>query len=121
MSSDKFRTNSAATGRGQGGFAMIVRISRGKVKEGSWASFEAAWREVYGSLSPAGLRGRALIQDARDPDRGASISVWDDESSAVSATRELQNAMQKLQAFYVGEYEIEEGDLRSSEGLLGSG
>jgi heme-degrading monooxygenase HmoA len=99
---------------------MVVRISRGRIKEGTWARFEDAWREVYGSLEPAGLRARALVRDSEDADRGASISVWDDGASAAAATKDLQDAMQKLQAFYTGEYEIEEGDLRAHAGLLSS-
>lgn len=95
---------------------MIVRISRGRIKAGTWAHFEDAWREVYGSLEPAGLRSRALIRDSADPDRGASISVWDDGESAAAASKELQEAMQKLQAFYTGDYEIYEGELRAQEG-----
>jgi quinol monooxygenase YgiN len=100
--------------------SMIVRISRGRIKPGTWASFEEAWREVYGSREPAGLRARALIRDSDDSDGGSSISVWDDGASAAAASQELQGAMQKLEAFYTGEYEIHQGELRAQEGLLGS-
>jgi heme-degrading monooxygenase HmoA len=98
---------------------MIVRITKGRIKQGTWAQFEEAWREVYGSLEPVGLRARALIQDSEDADHGASISVWDDSASAAAASQQLQDAMQKLQAFYTGDYELHEGALRAQEGLLG--
>jgi heme-degrading monooxygenase HmoA len=97
---------------------MIVRISRGRIRTGTWAGFEQAWRDVYGSLEPDGLRARALIQDSEDQDRGASISLWDDAASAAGATIELQTAMQKVQAFYTGDYEIHEGTMRAHEGLI---
>jgi heme-degrading monooxygenase HmoA len=98
---------------------MIVRITKGRIKQGTWDQFEEAWREVYGSLEPEGLRARALIQDSGDADRGASISVWDDAANAAAASQDLQDAMHKLQAFYTGDYELHEGTLRAQEGLLG--
>jgi heme-degrading monooxygenase HmoA len=97
---------------------MIVRITRGRITAGSWGLFEAAWHEVYGSVKPPGLRARALIQDSDDPDRGASISVWDDVASAAAASQELRDGMQELQAFYTGDYEIHDGSLRSQQGLF---
>jgi heme-degrading monooxygenase HmoA len=99
---------------------MIVRISRGRIKAGTWERFEAAWKEVYDNLDPAGLRARALIQDSEDPDRGASISVWDDAASAEAASEALRGKMQQLKAFYTGEYELSDGSLRADRGLFES-
>ena len=98
---------------------MIVRISRGRIRPGSWDQFEAAWNDVYGSVQPAGLRGRALIRDFEDADRGASISVWDDAASAAAATTTLKSEMQKLEAFYTGDYEVYDGSLQAQHRLLG--
>jgi heme-degrading monooxygenase HmoA len=105
--------------RWKGENRMIVRITKGRIKQGTWAQFEQAWGEVYGSLEPKGLHARALIQDSEDADRGASVSVWDDAASAAAASQELKDAMQKLQAFYTGDYELHEGVLRAQQGLLG--
>jgi heme-degrading monooxygenase HmoA len=97
---------------------MIVRISRGRIRPGSWDQFEAAWKDVYGSMQPAGLRGRALIRDFEDADRGASISVWDDAASASAATTTLKSEMQKLEAFYTGDYEVFDGSLQAQHQFL---
>jgi heme-degrading monooxygenase HmoA len=98
---------------------MNVRISRGRIKPGTWDLFETAWNDTYGSLQPAGLRARALIRDFEDPDRGASISVWDDAASAAAATQALKGEMQKLEAFYTGDYEVYDGSLQTQQGLFG--
>jgi heme-degrading monooxygenase HmoA len=97
---------------------MVVRITRGRITAGTWSQFEAAWQEVYGSAETPGLRGRALIQDSDDADRGASISVWDDAASAAAASQGLSDRMQELQAFYTGDYEIHDGSLRAQQGLF---
>jgi heme-degrading monooxygenase HmoA len=101
------------------GVHMNVRISRGRIKPGSWDLFEAAWNEVYGSVQPSGLRARALIRDFQDSDRGSSISLWDDAASATAATAALKGAMQKLEAFYTGDYEVYDGSLQANHGLFG--
>lgn len=97
---------------------MIVRISRGRIKDGSWDQFEAAWSQVYGNHAPAGLRARALTRDTTDDNRGASISVWDDMAAMSAAAEVLSGAMNSMEAYFTGDYETYVGELRGHEGLF---
>jgi len=86
---------------------MIMRITWGKLRPGTWAAYEQAYRTTVAGKTVPGLRGRWLAQDVQDPDGGFAVSLWDSleamqayEQSAVFR-QEIQPI---LQPFFVGEY-----------------
>jgi len=86
---------------------MIMRITWGKLRAGSWNAYEQAYRATVADKAVPGLRGRWLAQDVHDPDGGFAVSVWDSfeamqayEQSAVFR----QEIQPTLQPFFVGEY-----------------
>ena len=86
---------------------MIMRITWGKLRAGSWQEYEQAYRATVAGKEVPGLRGRWLAQDVNDPDGGFAVSVCesldamhDYEQSAVFK----QDIQPKLQPFFVGEY-----------------
>ena len=90
-----------------GGPIMIMRITWGKLRAGTWAEYEQAYHATVAGKTVPGLRGRWLAQDVNDPDGGFSVSLWDSldamqayEQSAVF-TQEIQPT---LQPFFAGEY-----------------
>ena len=75
---------------------MIMRITWGKLRAGTWQEYEQAYHEMVAGKAVPGLRGRWLAQDVNDPDGGFSVSLWDSldamqayEQSAVF-TQEIQ-------------------------------
>jgi heme-degrading monooxygenase HmoA len=66
---------------------MMLRIIQGKLKPGTWDSYERAYKDVMKKAGKIpGLRGRWLARTADDPDAGYTISLW--ESEAVEGLRE---------------------------------
>src|SRR5688500_14629308 len=57
--------------------AMIMRITWGKLKPGTWDEYERKYKETLADKEIQGLRGRWLAQDVNDPDGGFSISLWE--------------------------------------------
>jgi heme-degrading monooxygenase HmoA len=56
---------------------MIMRITWGKLRAGTWQEYEQAYHATVAGTEVPGLRGRWLAQDVHDPDGGFAVSVWD--------------------------------------------
>ncbi len=58
---------------------MIMRITWGKLRPGSWNQFESTYNATVAAKGRniKGLRGRWLLQDTDDKDTGVAISLWD--------------------------------------------
>jgi heme-degrading monooxygenase HmoA len=56
---------------------MIMRITWGKLRAGTWAEYEQAYHATVAGKTVPGLRGRWLAQDVNDADGGFSVSLWD--------------------------------------------
>ena len=54
---------------------MIMRITWGKLRAGTWQEYEQAYHATVAGKEVPGLRGRWLAQDVNDPDGGLSVSV----------------------------------------------
>ena len=94
---------------------MIMRITWGKLRAGSWQAYEQAYRATVADKVVPGLRGRWLAQDVQDPDGSFAVSVWDSceamhayEQSAVFR----QEMHPTLQPFFVGEYTTHRCEVR---------
>lgn len=98
---------------------MIIRITWGKLRPGSWADFERAYRDTVltKGKSLKGLRGRWLAQDTGDTDTGFAVSLWDSASDmqAYEASPLYREIMAPLQPFFVGEYKTYRCDVKYTD------
>jgi heme-degrading monooxygenase HmoA len=98
---------------------MMLRIIHGKLKPGSWHSYERAYKDVMKSAGKIlGLRGRWLAQSTDDPDAGYTISLW--QSEADMRAYEKGDILQKtilpqLKPFFSGDYATTRCEVRFAE------
>ena len=88
---------------------MIVRMTWGKLRAGSWDDFEKAYNAtvVAKGRHVKGLRGRWLLQDAEDKDTGFAVSLWEsaaDMNAYEQSSLYRQEFAPALQPFFVGDY-----------------
>ena len=88
---------------------MVMRITWGKLRPGSWGEFENAYNATVAAKGRniKGLRGRWLLRDSEDPDTGFAVSLW--ESAGDMRAYEEGDLYRKefapaLQPFFVGDY-----------------
>jgi heme-degrading monooxygenase HmoA len=94
---------------------MIMRITWGKLRPGTWAEYERAYHATVAGKRVPGLRGRWLAQDVNDPDGGFSVSVWDSLEAMQAyeqSTVFKQEIQPTLQPFFVGEYTTHRCDVK---------
>jgi heme-degrading monooxygenase HmoA len=96
---------------------MIMRITWGKLRPGSWDEFEKTYRATVAAKGQniKGLRGRWLLQDSQDKDTGFAVSLW--ESAADMQAYEQSELYQKeflpaLQPFFVGDYKTYRSEVK---------
>lgn len=97
---------------------MIMRITWGKLRSGSWQEFEQAYHNVVAGQAVKGLRGRWLAQDLNDPDGGFSVSLWETQADlqAYEQSEVFQNQIRPaLQPFFAGEYTTYRCDVKYSQ------
>ena len=97
---------------------MIMRITWGKLRAGTWQDFERAYHGTVAGKEVKGLRGRWLAQDVNDPDGGFAVSVWEslDAMHAYEQSAVFKQEIQpKLQPFFVGEYTTYRCDVKYAE------
>lgn len=97
---------------------MIMRITWGKLRSGSWQEFEQAYHNVVVGKEVKGLRGRWLAQDLNDPDGGFSVSLWETQADmdAYEQSEVFQQQIRPaLQPFFVGEYTTYRCDVKHVE------
>jgi heme-degrading monooxygenase HmoA len=88
---------------------MIMRITWGKLRPGSWNDFEKTYNTTVAAKGNQvkGLRGRWLLQDTEDQDTGFAVSLWDtatDMQAYEASALYRQEFAPALQPFFVGEY-----------------
>ena len=75
---------------------MMLRIIHGKLKPGTWESYERAYKEVTAKAGKIpGLKGRWLAHAVDDPDAGYTMSLWADEAAmrAYESSEALQQTI----------------------------
>jgi len=99
---------------------MIMRITWGKLRAGSWSEFEKTYRATVAAKGAAikGLRGRWLLQDTADKDTGFSVSLW--ETGADLEAYEQSDVYKKefapaLQPFFVGDFKTYRSDVKYTQ------
>ena len=67
---------------------MMVRIIHGKLKPGTWDSYERAYKDAIAKAGKIpGLKGRWLAHADDDPDAGYTISLWDNDAAMCARMR----------------------------------
>lgn len=97
---------------------MIMRITWGKLRPGTWQEFEQAYHNVVAGKDAKGLRGRWLAQDCNDPDGGFSVSLWEtqEDLQAYEQSDAFQQSIRPaLQPFFAGEYTTYRCDVKYSQ------
>jgi len=98
---------------------MVIRVTWGKLRPGTWNDFERTYREnvLTKGKTIKGLRGRWLAQDAGDKDTGFAISLWASMSDMQSYEQSelYRNIMGPLQPFFVGEYKTYRCDVKYTD------
>ena len=98
---------------------MMLRIIHGKLKPGTWDSYESAYKDVMKTAGKIpGLRGRWLAHATDDPDAGYTMSLW--ESEAAMKAYENGDMLQKtvlptLKAFFSCYYTTKRCEIRFAE------
>ena len=94
---------------------QVVRITRGKVRPGTWDEFEAALHQVARDVGFApGLVSRSLVRNMDDPDEGYTISVWE-SAQAVRDYEESELAKiltPHIRSFFTGDYRTDRCEIR---------
>ncbi len=88
---------------------MIMRITRGKLRPGTWKDYEEAYKAtvVAKSTHVAGLRERWLAQDVHDPDAGYAMSLWENVEAMRAYEQSdfyKQEIVPAFQPFFVGDF-----------------
>ena len=97
---------------------MVIRITWGRLRAGTWSDFERTYREnVIDGKTVKGLRGRLLVQDSADKDTGFAMSLWDNLADIESYEQsELYKELTALfQPFFVGEYKTHRGEVKHTD------
>ena len=98
---------------------MVIRVTWGKLRAGSWNDFEKTYREnvLTKGKGLKGLRGRWLAQDGADKDTGFAVSLWDNvaDMQAYEQSQLYREIMAPLQPFFVGEYKTYRCDVKYSD------
>jgi heme-degrading monooxygenase HmoA len=98
---------------------MMLRIIHGKLKPGTWDSYERAYKDVMAKAGKIpGLRGRWLAHTVDDPDAGYTMSLWENEA----AMRSYENGeilqttiLPRLKPFFSGDYTTTRCEVRFAE------
>lgn len=95
---------------------MILRISWGKVKPGTWPAFEEAYVQATGGWEIDGLEGRWLCRDQADPDAGFTISLWKspEDLATYEGGEAFKDLSKRLEPFFIGEYKTYKCEVRHS-------
>lgn len=93
----------------------VLRVTRGKVRPGSWDEYEAALRKTIAEVGNVpGLLSRTLARDFADPDSGYAISLWESKEALeeYESMAVVGRTRSRLHEFFVGEYQSSLCDVR---------
>jgi heme-degrading monooxygenase HmoA len=97
---------------------MMLRIIHGKLKPGTWDSYERTYKDVMGKAGKIlGLRGRWLAHAMDDPDAGYTISLWENEAAmrAYESGDTLQKTILPQMKPFSGDYTTTRCEVRFAE------
>ena len=87
---------------------MIMRITWGKLRPGSWKDFEKTYHATVAAKGRLikGLRGRWLLQDTEDKDTGFDMQAYEQSDLY------RQEFAPALQPFFVGDYKTYRSEVK---------
>lgn len=94
---------------------QVLRISRGRVRPGTWDQYEAALqRAVEAAGHVPGLVSRSLVRSVSDPDEGYTISVWESQAAVENYENgDLAKVVNPIvQPFFTGDYRTDHCEVR---------
>lgn len=94
---------------------QVLRITRGRIKSGTWDQFEAALHDAVEKAGHIpGLLSRSLARDMKDPDEGYAISVWESMDALEHYERSdlAKTITPMIQSFFTGDYRTDHCELR---------
>jgi heme-degrading monooxygenase HmoA len=83
---------------------MMLRIIHGKLKPGTWDSYERAYKDVVAKAGKIpGLKGRWLAHADDDPDAGYTISLRENDTAmrTYESGEVLQNTSAAAEAVFL--------------------
>ena len=68
---------------------MVVRMFWGKLRLGKWEEYERYYNEtvVPTTAKMKGFRGRQLLRSLENPDKGISLTFWENSQDLVNYVR----------------------------------
>jgi heme-degrading monooxygenase HmoA len=100
---------------------MILRLSIGKIKPGTWPDYERAYKANVAKTKRRGVKGllaRWFAEDVSDPNSGIAVSLWDNEASM----RAYENSdffkkeiLPPLQPYFVNQFTTTYCEVRVNE------
>lgn len=93
----------------------VLRITRGRVRPGSWDDYEAALRKTIAEVGNVpGLLSRTLARDSEDCDLGYAISLWENKEAIQKYESMLvvSRSRAQLHEFFVGDFDSALCDVR---------
>ena len=93
----------------------ILRITRGKIRPGTWDEFEAALHDAIEKLGHVpGLISRSLVRNVSDPNEGYAMSVWDSEEAVdhYEKSELAKSVTPMIQSFFTGDYRSDHCEVR---------
>ena len=93
----------------------VLRVTRGRVRPGSWDAYEAALRQTIAEVGNVpGLLSRTLARDSDDGDLGYAISLWESKEAIekYESMAVVGKSRAKLHEFFVGDFDSALCDVR---------
>ena len=97
---------------------MVIRITWGRLRAGTWNEFERAFRaNVVDGKTAKGFRGRLLAQDSVDKDAGFAMSLWDNlaDMETYEQSAGFKEFLATLEPFFVGEYKTHRCEVKYTD------
>jgi len=94
---------------------QVLRITRGKIRPGTWDEFEAALHSAHEKVGHVpGMVSRSLVRNVEDPNEGYAISIWENMEAIKSYEQsELSKIVTPMiQSFFTGDYRCDHCEVR---------
>ena len=86
----------------------VLRVTRGKVRPGSWEEYEGALRKTIAEVGNVpGLLSRTLARDLGEPDSGYAISLWESKEAveAYENRPAVERSRSKFHEFFISDFD----------------
>ncbi len=94
---------------------QVLRITRGRIKPGTWDQFEAALHKAIEDAGHIpGFVSRSLVRDIEDQDQGYAISVWENLKALENYEKSdlARTITPMIQSYFTGDYRSDHCEIR---------